>query len=133
MYTSPSQDKPLIHEGLLAVVRQVVAEIHPGPVSFPITLTTRLDLELGFDSLSRVELLSRIEQTFSVKLPESALMEAETPADLVKFLNQAESWTPPQSLPAVIEPVATSAEGLPDTVSTLTELLRRHAQLLLPL
>ncbi len=129
MQTTSSQDKPMIHQGLLAVVKEVAAEIHPGELSRPISLTTRLDYELGFDSLSRVELLSRIEQVFSVKLPETALMQVETPGDLLKLLEQSESQPRETSPILALQPVAKLAES-PSTehLSTLTEILTHHAQ-----
>ncbi|HNG93857.1 MAG TPA: acyl carrier protein, partial [Acidobacteriota bacterium] len=101
----------MIHQGLLAVVKEVAAEIHPGELSRPISLATRLDYDLGFDSLSRVELLSRIEQVFSVKLPETALMQVETPGDLLKLLEQAGSQPRETSPILPLQPVAELAES----------------------
>ena len=43
------------------------------------TLDCALDRDLGLDSLSRVELLARIERHYGVRLPTTVLDSAETP------------------------------------------------------
>ena len=70
---------------VLDVVGKLAAEIRTAPGSAPpVTAKSRLDRDLGLDSLARAELLLRLERRFAVELPESALAEAETPADLVR-------------------------------------------------
>ena len=66
-------------EALLQQVRELLLELHPrrGP-SLHVTLDTALDRELGFDSLSRVELLLRLESAFRVSLPEQLPADART-------------------------------------------------------
>ena len=54
-----------------------------------VTLDSLLDRELGFDSLSRVELLARTERAFDVSLTERALATVETPRDLLRALQAA--------------------------------------------
>ena len=46
-------------------------------------LNSSLERDWGFDSLSRAELLLRVERAFSVRLPERLLGEAETLEDLL--------------------------------------------------
>ena len=48
-------------EALLAVVRTTHAELHRGATPAGIGLDSRLEQDLGFDSLARVELLQRVE------------------------------------------------------------------------
>ena len=54
---------------LLAVVRVTHAELHrqSTPAAVEITLDSRLEGDLGFDSLARVELLLRIERAFGIQ------------------------------------------------------------------
>jgi acyl carrier protein len=52
-----------------------------------VSLESRLDRDLGLDSLSRAELLMRIEQAFRTRLPEGTLNEAETVGDLLAALS----------------------------------------------
>jgi 1-acyl-sn-glycerol-3-phosphate acyltransferase len=88
---------------LLALLEGLVQEVQPDRHDpQPITLDSRLDRDLGLDSLARSELLLRIEQAFGKRLPESALL-AETPNDL---LQQLQSDTAQQPHP---EPSVTSA------------------------
>ena len=84
-----------------------------------------MERDWGFDSLSRAELLLRIERAFSVRLPEHLLGEAETLADLLPVLAGA------SSLPSVDvtrrQPLAEgAAEPAPAQAKTLTEVLDWH-------
>ena len=60
-------------EQLAGIVRDLVAEVHPGGASLPVRLDSRLDADLGLDSLAVVELRSRMEQAFAVLLPDRIL------------------------------------------------------------
>ena len=71
-------------ELLLEIIDQLAKEIHPHHHPPPLTLDSFLDREYGFDSLSRVELLLRIEQTFHVRLSEQLMAFAETHRDLLR-------------------------------------------------
>jgi len=44
---------------LLDIVARLAAELHPRRTKPAVTLDSRLDRELGFDSLGRVELIAR--------------------------------------------------------------------------
>src|SRR3990167_6945565 len=73
---------------LLAVIDGLAAESRPG-FELRATLDSSLERDLGLDSLARVELISRIEDGFSVLLPEDTLSRAETARDLLKALRAA--------------------------------------------
>lgn len=76
-------------ESLLPIVTRLMSELHPDVASHrPINLDSGLDRDLGLDSLARTELFNRLEKEFGVKLPEQALATAETPRDLLRFLNK---------------------------------------------
>ena len=51
---------------LLEEIRSLLAEIQSGAVSQAIHLDHSLERDIGFDSLTRVELLSRIERRFGL-------------------------------------------------------------------
>jgi len=76
-------------EQLLSIVQTLANELHPGDRSQQVTLTMQLDRQLGFDSLSRVELILRIERHFDISLPQTLLAAAETPADLLHAIDTA--------------------------------------------
>ena len=125
MDTSPALDKPA---QLLSIVDQLVAEVRPGARS-PAGLDSALDKDLGLDSLARVELLARIEQAFSIRLPDDLLGSAETPRDLLHALatgttaaaggaGKQASWVAP----------AVTEEGSPASAATLVEVLQWQVQ-----
>src|SRR5437870_503740 len=49
-------------------------------------LSSQLDRELGLGSLERVELLTRLEYAFGLRLPDLLASEANTPGDLVRAI-----------------------------------------------
>src|SRR5512138_3250873 len=56
---------------LLALIRKLLLESRrDAPAGRGISLDSRLDEDLGLDSLARVELILRIERAFAVRLPE---------------------------------------------------------------
>jgi len=118
-------------ETLLALVREVCAELHPGlGSSRPVTLDSALDRDLGFDSLGRVELLRRIERRYGARLAETMFAAAETPRDLLQALRQGDTAPPAvQQVPlrpqAVEEP---GAQEIPTLAKTLVEVLDWHVQ-----
>ncbi|MBZ5498423.1 MAG: AMP-binding protein [Acidobacteriia bacterium] len=54
----------------------------------PVELDMNLELDLGFDSMERVELLASLEQSLGLKLPESFGAEIYTVRDLIRGLQQ---------------------------------------------
>ena len=55
-------------DALLRLIDEVVRELQPGTTRRA-SLDSTLDRELGLDSLSRVELLARLERRFALRLP----------------------------------------------------------------
>ncbi len=97
----------------------------------PVRPESRLDADLGIDSLARVELGLRIEREIGVRLPDDALMQAATPAELQAALlaalkgAQPRVATPLQAgtfVPPVIAPIA----GAPLEATTLLDVLAWH-------
>jgi 1-acyl-sn-glycerol-3-phosphate acyltransferase len=110
---------------LLDLIRKLLHEIQPQK-RFGLSLESRLDRDLALDSLSRAELLMRIEQTFRTRLPEKTLGDAETVGDLLKALSAS------AAVSGVASPPERRAEALPpvsaaDAAATLTEALDWHA------
>ena len=112
---------------LMAVIAGLVRELHPGRSRFiEISPSSRLERDLGIDSLARTELMLRVERAFRVRLPIAVIGEAETVADLLhalatspveRGLDQAKTTMAPE-LPLV--PAAVEAH-------TLIEVLDWHA------
>src|SRR4051794_24235233 len=82
-------DMPSRELELIAVVRELVRELSPQRLRRgDVTPASRLDRDLGIDSLGRTELVLRIERKFRVRLSVTALAEMETVADLAKAVEQ---------------------------------------------
>ncbi len=115
-------------EAVLEQVRQLATELHPRRKHFShITLDSALDRDLGFDSLSRVELFLRLERAFAVKLPEQLLASAETPRDLWRTLVSAGA-TARRGVSSRVERTVEldEMEGTPHAAETLLEMLDWH-------
>jgi 1-acyl-sn-glycerol-3-phosphate acyltransferase len=80
--------------------------------------------DLALDSLARVELMLRIGKAFDMELPGAALSEADTPRDVLRFLEQALRVQAPQ-ISAALGDMQTA--GVPDGAQTLLEALEWHA------
>ncbi len=80
---SSDDERRAILAAVLRAVRELALEVRPerGP-DFHIAASSRLDRDLGLDSLARAELLLRLEAALEVVLPEALLAKAETPGDL---------------------------------------------------
>jgi 1-acyl-sn-glycerol-3-phosphate acyltransferase len=113
---------------LLSLIAALVAELRPrGTPAGVIDLDSALDRDLGFDSLSRVELILRIEREFGVKLPERLLGEAESPRDILRSLRTAPGR---RAVVTPLRPRAPAAEtaGYPAAATTLVEALQWHVE-----
>ncbi len=140
--TSPG---PPTAAALLALVEATLRVVRADAPGLPtVTLDSVLDRDLGLDSLSRMELLLRIEREFGLALPEQTLQRAETVGDLLQAATNAASGTParvpgqeprafvlPGPVAAAAPPTARApgpAPGASADASTLLEVLDRHVQ-----
>ncbi|MGJ0506969.1 MAG: AMP-binding protein [Methylocystis sp.] len=75
---------------LIAMVQGLVRELRPRQVTPPhITCASRLEQELGIDSLARTELTARIERIYRIRLPLDRVGQAETVGDLLAAIEHA--------------------------------------------
>ncbi len=115
---------------LLQALRELVAEVRPAVGTSSVRLDSRLDTDLGLDSLAVAELLVRVEELFDVALPDELLASVETPRDLLASLTTASS-VPGRAgqLPTATSQLDSSAGPGPDPgeVDTLVEVLQWHA------
>ncbi|WP_209599892.1 AMP-binding protein [Sinorhizobium kostiense] len=76
---------------LLAIVTGFLRELHPQQAhSIDVAPLSRIERDLGIDSLGRTELALRIERALHVRLPARAMAEAETVSDLERALERAQ-------------------------------------------
>ncbi len=114
---------------LTEVVTELVRQTHPH-ASRNVTPDSRLDLDLGLDSLARIELLHRIEDRFALRLSERVLLAIETPRELLAALRTAAGLPPAAAaleIAAKAAPTPQAFAGRPDHVGTLVEMLDWHA------
>ena len=123
---SPLQESASRERELIALIRELLAELHPQRAKLmDVSPSSRLERDLGIDSLGRTELMLRIERSLGIHLAGTVVSEAETVGDLSRALSEARSGGPVPTRVAAIEPLppvpaATAAR-------TLVEVLEWHA------
>src|SRR5215813_9096603 len=124
----PHDDAEARARDLISIVHELVRELRGGR-AIDVSLSSRLDRDLGIDSLGRTELVLRIERAFKVRLSTQVIGEAETVRDLLDALGEAKAV--PDLVPAAA-PVQTAApagaavSGSPSEARTLVEVLEWH-------
>lgn len=128
---------------LLSVIRQVIAELRGGSVPPRITTSSKFAEDLGIESISRMELLQRIEEAFNVRLSDHVMMNAASPRDLLPHLVPQVPVGPGQKAVSGSEATVlaqgssrshpllrdtANVEFLPNDARTLVEVLEHHAQ-----
>jgi 1-acyl-sn-glycerol-3-phosphate acyltransferase len=112
---------------LITVVADLVRELHPQRIRLiDVAPSSRIERDLGIDSLGRTELILRIERAFRVRLPAQTIGESETVQDLVQALEQAR----PTRVGSVVEVQLVAALPSVSAASdarTLIEVLEWHA------
>ncbi len=120
----PSDAGEARERDVITVVQELVRELRRGKPA-EVSLASRLDRDLGIDSLGRTELVLRLERAFGVRMSTQAIGEAETVRDLLKALGGA--GAEPQRVPAAAPVDAQSAVvGTPSEARTLVEMLEWH-------
>ena len=95
-----ADDRRSSEQALAAVVSELVCELHPQRAkTCSYALSSRLEQDLGIDSLGRTELILRVERAFHRRLPVNTLAEAETIGDLLRALEEATQKAPPDAGP----------------------------------
>ena len=79
-------DIPGVRERVLDVVRGLLEELGSHGAVAELSATSNLDRDLGLGSLERVELLTRLEHAFDLRLPDTLAAEANTPEELIQAI-----------------------------------------------
>ena len=122
----PPQDAAALR--LLGIASAMLRELRPAGSAPRPGLDDSLERDLGFDSLSRAELVQRIERAFAVRLPEGLAASAQTLRDLLDAVRRGEprsSALPPPPVPA---PPPAPIAGTPETALTMVEAFRWHVE-----
>ena len=123
---SPVSDEASIVGAVLALVRELTAELHPEMPGFAtLGADASIESDFGLDSLARVELALRVEQAFGVSVPSAAVEDADTVRDLAHALFQARIAAPEHL--ARRAPARAESAAAPPSAATLLEALEWHA------
>ena len=120
-------------ERVLAVVRELLAELGHASALRSASPTSHLDRDLGLGSLERVELLLRLEKSFGTRLDENVLAGAETVQDLIIAVgtangaNSESGALAEHAVRAVEISFPGQAQGIP-AAETLQEVLRHRGR-----
>jgi long-chain acyl-CoA synthetase len=82
----PRRTSALAVEGISAVGKRVVRLLQQKTQAEFIGLDDHLELDLGFDSLSLVELLVALEETFGIQVQDGEFVGIFTVAELIRYL-----------------------------------------------
>ena len=119
----------LDEQSLLATMREVVTELHPHlGQSARMTLDSSLDRDLGLDSLSRMELLARLERAFGVRIPEALMANAETARELLPALRSGGWHERTAASVRGREAEIDAIEAIPTNAATLLDAVDFHAR-----
>jgi acyl carrier protein len=112
---------------IVGVVEGLVHDLHAAPAGAIVVMpTSRLDRDLGIDSIGRTELMLRIERLLHLKLPASLLTETETVGDLIEAIGRAILRATPVHTVATPPPRTLPPVTTPDQARTLVEALEWH-------
>jgi 1-acyl-sn-glycerol-3-phosphate acyltransferase len=123
--STPAADKKVRERVLLAIVEELARELHPQHIRRGnASLSSRLERDLGIDSLGRTEMVLRLERAFGVRLPISLAGEANVVGDLLLALERAR----PAGADVSVMPAATSLRAVSAATEarTLLEVLDWH-------
>ena len=90
---STQLDLPGVRERVLEVLRGLLEELGSQGAIPQLSITSNLDRDLGLGSLERVELLTRLENAFDMRLPDTLSAEASTPEELIRAILTAPGTT----------------------------------------
>ena len=123
--TAPGADQNVRERRLIAVVGELARELHPQHARpDTISLSSRLERDLGIDSLGRTELVLRLERAFGVRLSINLVGEANSVGDLWQALEQAGQTG--ATIAAAPAPPSLGAVSAAAEASTLLEVLEWH-------
>src|SRR5215472_15988420 len=130
--TSPQLDLQDVHERVLSVLRGLLEELGSHGAVAELTVHSNLDRDLGLGSLERVELLTRLESAFDLRLPDTLAAEANTPKELIAAIVAApamqvsieEELSGLRATAAAPDTARAAAESIVEKAETLTEAIR---------
>jgi 1-acyl-sn-glycerol-3-phosphate acyltransferase len=124
------QNSTPMADALVELARQLAAESRSQRGELEdINIDSDIAKDLGFDSLARVELFSRINKSFNVDLDESIFAEAVTLRDLLPAISSRKVKVAPTVKPKTkARPAEAGVIAPPDAARTLVEVLHWYTE-----
>jgi len=113
---------------LLEVVNALVLEVHPHrSKTATVNLDSSFEKDLNLDSLSRIQLISRVEKHFKLALPERIYTEAESPRDLLRAIQHTKMPRATIHATDIQQPIELDdVKAISDKSRTLIDVLNLH-------
>ncbi len=129
---SPQLDLPGVRERVLEVLRELLRELGSHGALAELSIHSNLDRDLGLGSLERVELLTRLENAFGVRLPDTLAAEASTAEDLTAAIlespgapvSEEEGLSGLRASVATRELAQKAADSIVEKAETLLDVIR---------
>jgi 1-acyl-sn-glycerol-3-phosphate acyltransferase len=83
---SPHFDRTTVEAQVLAITRDLLREAGNNSAAEAVRISSSIDRDLSLASIERLELLSRVERTFEISLPENVVADASTLGDIVSAI-----------------------------------------------
>jgi len=129
--TSPQLDLADVRERVLGILRGLLEELGSHGAVAELSTRSNLDRDLGLGSLERVELLTRLEAAFEVRLPDTLAAEASTPEELINAILAApgmpvsdEDFSGLRAAGTAKAAAREAAESIVEKAETLVEAIR---------
>ncbi len=114
---------------LMGVAQSAVADLRGGNLyGMKLSLDSTLQNDLGLDSLARVELLHRVEESFQIRLPDDTFASAVTLRDLLTVVERAGKEAISGERGAKDTAPVMPIQQAPDSSTTLIEVLQWHVE-----
>jgi len=113
---------------LLDLLLKFIKEIHPHFPKHSILMNDDFEKELGLDSLSRVELLSRVQEHYHINLCEEELYEIQNAKALFQTILGAKEALPADLFQGISAQDVDESSSLPYEAKTLIDVLHWHLQ-----
>ena len=119
----------LDNNGLLQLIRHFGNELNVRKQALQrLQVDSSFDKDLGLDSLTRMEILSRVEDYYDVALSEESYSRIETPRDLWREIQNTSPQIPKKIVLDHFTSQQDYAEEIPYNAQTLIEVLDWHVQ-----
>jgi fatty-acyl-CoA synthase len=124
-------DLPGVRERVLDVVRGLLEELGSHGALPQLSATSNLDRDLGLGSLERVELLTRLEDAFGMRLPDTLVAVANTPEELATAILgspgiESGSISEMSALSAPVAAPLAATDSIVEKAETLVEVIRHR-------